>query len=128
MGAWSIGIKDPSDLDLKIMLAAVVEEERLSAPFAFIVARAESDWIDIAPILFPLWMHGGIAINLASRSLKYFCFQPFRQPEHINGANHAGLCGLHRITLIMDRRGWAGEVVDFINLHKERVRHVVPKE
>jgi hypothetical protein len=38
---------------------------------------------------------------------------------------HAGLGGLHRIVLVVDRRGRAGEVVDLVDLDIERERHVV---
>jgi hypothetical protein len=39
---------------------------------------------------------------------------------------HAGLGGLHRIALIVDRRGRAGQVEDRIDLDVEWKRHVVP--
>ena len=38
---------------------------------------------------------------------------------------HAGLRGLDRVVLIVDRRRGAGEIVDLVDLHIERKRHVV---
>ena len=38
---------------------------------------------------------------------------------------HAGLGGLHRIVLVVDRRGRAGEVVDLVDLDVEREGDVV---
>ena len=38
---------------------------------------------------------------------------------------HAGLGGLHRIVLIVDWRCRTSEIVDLIDLHIERERHVV---
>ena len=38
---------------------------------------------------------------------------------------HAGLGRLHRIVLVMHRRGRAGEIVDLVDLDVERERHVV---
>jgi len=41
---------------------------------------------------------------------------------------NAGLGGLHRIVLIMDGRGRTGQIVDLVDLNKERKRHVVAHE
>ena len=38
---------------------------------------------------------------------------------------HAGLGRLHRVVLVVHRRGRAGEVVDLVDLDVERERHVV---
>ena len=51
--------------------------------------------------------------------------QPLGQPEHVDRAVHAGLGRLHRIELVVDRRGRAGEVVDLVDLDVERKGHVV---
>ena len=70
-------------------------------------------------------MHAGIAVDLGGRGLKNLGAQPFGQPQHVDGAVHAGLGRLHRIVLIMDRRGGAGQIVDLIDLDIERKCHVV---
>ena len=41
---------------------------------------------------------------------------------------HAGLGRLHRIVLVMHRRGRAGQIVDLVDLHIERKGHVVPHQ
>ena len=41
---------------------------------------------------------------------------------------HRGLGRLHRIVLVVDRRGRAGEIVDLVDLDIERERHVVPHQ
>ena len=38
---------------------------------------------------------------------------------------HAGLGGLHRIVLVVHRRGRAGHVVDLVDLDVERECHIV---
>ena len=38
---------------------------------------------------------------------------------------NTGFGGLHRVVLVMNRRGRTGEVVDFVDLDIERKRHVV---
>src|SRR5262245_40203535 len=41
--AWAVGVEDAGDLDLHPVLPVVVEEERLGATLAFVVAGAEAD-------------------------------------------------------------------------------------
>jgi hypothetical protein len=41
---------------------------------------------------------------------------------------HAGFGGLHRIMLIMDRGGWAGQVIDLVGFDIERKGDVVPND
>jgi hypothetical protein len=50
---------------------------------------------------------------------------PLGQAEHVDGAVHAGLGGLHRVELIVDRGCRAGQVVDLVDLDIERKGHVV---
>jgi len=44
------------------------------------------------------------------------------------GTEAARLRGLHRISLVVNRRGWASQVRDFIDLHKRGVGDVVAKQ
>ena len=69
-----------------------------------------------------------IAIHLAGRGLEDPRIQPLRQAQHVDGAMHAGLGGLHRVVLVVDRRGRAGEVVDLVDFHIQREGHVVAHE
>ena len=70
MHARAIGIEDARHFDAQFVLAQVVKEQRLGAAFAFIVAGARSDRIDVAPIVFGLRMNAGIAVNLRRRGLQ----------------------------------------------------------
>ena len=47
------------------------------------------------------------------------------RPSMLMAPMHAGLGRLHRVVLVMDGRGRAGEVVDFVDLDIEREGHVV---
>jgi len=73
-------------------------------------------------------MDAGITVNLGRRSLKDFGAQALRQSQHVDGAVHTGLGGLHRIMLIMDGGCGAGQVVDLIGLKIERKRYIVPDD
>ena len=70
-------------------------------------------------------MHGRVAINLTRGGLQNARAGALGEPQHVDGAVHAGLGGLHGIALIVNGRSGAGEVVDLVDLHVERERHVV---
>ena len=52
VGARTIGVEDADDLDRQAMLPPIVEEQRLGAALALVIARARSDRIDMPPIGF----------------------------------------------------------------------------
>ena len=71
-------------------------------------------------------MHRGVAVDLAGRGLQDPApCSALGQAQHVDGAVHAGLGRLHRVVLVVDRRGRAGEVVDLVDLDIEREGHVV---
>ena len=51
-----------------------------------------------------------------------------RQAEHVDGPVHAGLDGLHRVVLVVDGGGRAGQVVDLVHFQIEREGHVVAQK
>ena len=66
-----------------------------------------------------------VAINFTGRRLKDFCPQAFCKPQQIDRAMYTGLGCLDGIVLIVHRRGWAGQIVDFVHFYIERKSHVV---
>ena len=80
---------------------------------------------ELVTMTFRLRMDFGVAINLAGGGLKDLRAGALGQPQHVDRAMHAGLGGLHRIVLIVNRGGWAGQVVDLIHLDIERKGHIV---
>ena len=67
----------------------------------------------------------GIAVDLAGGGLEELGLEPLGQPKHVDRAMHAGLGGLHRVVLVVDRRGWAGQVVDLVHFHVQREGHIM---
>jgi hypothetical protein len=128
MHAGTVGIEDTRDLDLKAMLAMVVEEKSLGAAFALVVARANANWVHPTPIVLALRMDLGVTVNLTRRRLEYATAQAFGKAKHVDGAVYRGLGRLHRVVLIGDGRGWTGKVVDFVNLDIERKGNVVAQK
>ena len=47
------------------------------------------------------------------------------EAQHVDGADDAGLGGLHGIELVVHRRRRAGQVVDLVDLHIQRKCYVV---
>jgi hypothetical protein len=112
--ARPIGIEDARDLDRQLVDAMIVEEQRLGAALALVVARANADRIDVPDVAFRLRMDLGIAVHFAGRCLKNASALFRRKFQKILGADHAGLQRAYRIALIMSRRGRACEIVDTV--------------
>ena len=89
------------------------------------IRRMSTDRIDVAPVLLRLGMDVGIAIDFRSRGLENLGAQPLGEPEHVDGAVHARLGGLHGIMLVVNGRCRAGEIVDLVDLDIERESNVV---
>ena len=121
-------IEDAGDLDAQAVLAAVVEEERLRAALACVVAGVRTDGVDVAPVMLGLGMDDRVAVDLAGGGLEDLGFDPLGQAEHVDGAVHAGLGGLHGVELVVDGRSRAGQVVDLVDLDVEREGDVVAHE
>ena len=73
-------------------------------------------------------MYRRIAVDFTRRGLKDLRADALCEAQHIDSAKHAGLRGLHGITLVVNRGCRAGEVVDFIHLYKEGMSNIVPKQ
>ena len=69
-----------------------------------------------------------VAVNLAGRCLEDLASQALGKAQHVDRAVHRRLGRLHRIVLVMDRGGRAGQIVDLIDLQIERKGHVVADE
>src|SRR5262249_29209362 len=65
MHARAIGIEDARDFDRQLVLTMIVEEKGLRAAFAFVVAGARADRVNISPIAFRLRMYDGVSVYLA---------------------------------------------------------------
>ena len=68
-----------------------------------------------------------VAVDFRRRRLKNFCPESLAKAEHVDCAMHARLGGLHRVALVMDRRGRTRQVIDLVGFHIQRNRHVVPQ-
>ena len=72
-----------------------------------------------------LRVHFRVAINLTGGGLEDSGLGALGQAQHVDRTVDAGLGGLHRVPLVVDGRCRAGQVVDFVDLDKERKGHVV---
>ena len=78
------------------MLAVVVKKQGLGAALALVVAGADANRVDPAPVAFHLRVHLGVAIDLRSRGLEDWHAQALDEVEQVDGAQHARLGGLDR--------------------------------
>src|SRR5688572_4379392 len=108
-------VEDARHLDAHLVLAVVVEEERLGAALALVVARAHADRIHVAPVALDLRMDLGVAVDLRGRRLQDLRLHALGETEHVDRAVHARLGGLHRVELVVDRGRGAREVVDLVH-------------
>jgi hypothetical protein len=123
--AWTISVEDSRHFDGQPVLAPIVEKQGFSASLSFIVTRPGPNRIDMPPIVFCLGMHIRVTINFGRGGLQDFSLNALCQAKHIDCAMHTGFRRLHRVTLVMNRRGWACQIVDLINLDIEWKRHVM---
>ena len=125
MHAWPISVEDPGDLDLRIVLAVIVEEQRFGAALALVIAGTDADRVHIAPVFLALRVHVRIAIDFRGRGLEDLRAGPLGEAQHVDGAMHACLRRLYGVELVMNRACRARHVVDLVDLHEEREGHVM---
>jgi hypothetical protein len=103
----------------------VIKKQRLGAALSLIVTSAQADEVDVPLICLGLRMHGRVPVNLAGGSLQDSCASLARKVEHVDRAQHIGANRAHGIGLVLHRRGGAGEIVDLIDVDRERSGHVM---
>lgn len=128
MHSRTVSVENSGHLHIEAVLTVIVEEKRLSTSFAFVVARADANWINVTPIAFWLRMDRRIAIDLARRRLENLAAEALGETKHVDGADDRCLRRLDRVVLIMDRRSWTGKVVDFVYFHIKRKAYVMTHE
>ena len=103
----------------------IVHHQCFRHPFALVVAAADADRVDVAPVVFGLGVNLGVAVNLRGGGLQDASLDPFGHSQHVDRAHHAGLDGLDRVVLVMHRRGGAGQVIDAVHLQQDRLDDVM---
>ena len=101
--AGAVGVENADDLGAHTMQTVVVKEQGLCTALALVVARTQSDGVDVAPIGLGLRMDVGVAIDLAGRGLQNLSLGATRQTQHVVGPEDAGLGSLYGVVLIVDR-------------------------
>ena len=91
MHAGAVGVEYARHLDANAVLTMIIEEQGLGGAFAFIVAGARPERVDVAPVGFRLRMNVGVAVNFAGRSLEDLRLDALGQTQHVDRAVHAGL-------------------------------------
>ena len=89
--ARAVGVEDPSDLDRHVVLAAVVEEQRLGAPLALVVAGPDTDRVDVAPVALVLRVYFRVAVHLGGGGQQDPRLRALGQAQHVDGSDHGRL-------------------------------------
>ena len=112
------------------MLAVIVEEQRLAATLALVVAASRADRVDVAPVALGLWMDLRVAVDLARRGEEVASALELRQPERVVCSVGPDLERLQRQPGVVDRARRAREVKDEIDRLVDRnvARHIVAEE
>jgi len=121
----AIGVEDAHDLGIDVVLPMVVHHQRFGDALALVVTRSHPDRIDVAPVAFGLRMLLRVAIDFAGRGQQDARVDPLGQAQHVDRAHHAGLDGLDRIVLVMDRRGGTRQMENTIDLEQDRLDDIV---
>ena len=125
MHAGAIGVEDASDFNGHAKLAVKVKKERFGAALPFVVARANADWVDVAPIRFLLGMLMRIAVNFTGRSLQDARAFDFGELEHVDRSVNIRLDRLDGIVLVMNGRSRTCKIVNEIDIEIDRVADIV---
>jgi len=88
--AGAKGIENPDDAGIQVVETQIRHRQRFREAFGFVVHRARSDRIAVAPIAFDLRVHLWVAINLAGGSQQVAGFVGFCQSKRVQRAQGAG--------------------------------------
>ena len=124
----TIGIEDANDPNIDFVLAVVIEHQRLGGPLAFVVTRANADWIDASAVRLGLRMNLRISVHLTGRGMQDPRPEPLGQPQHVDRAHDRSLNRLDRVVLVVTRCGGTGEVIDLVDFSLVGIDHVVADE
>ena len=123
-----IGVEDAHHANVDAVLPAVVGAQSLCDALPLVVAAPQAYRIDVAPVFLDLRVDERIAVDLARRRVEHARLRLQRELEHVHRPEHRTLRRLDGVLLVVDWRSGAGEVVDFVELPPERLRHVVEDE
>lgn len=124
----AIGVEDANHANIDVVLTMVIEKERFSAAFAFVVAGADTDGINAAFVGLRLGVDFRIPINLGSGGLEDAGFDALGQSKAVDGSHHRSFGRLDGIELVVGWGGGAGEVVDLVDLELEGVDHIMANQ
>ena len=117
-----VRVEDAHHARIDVTRADRIRNQRLRDTLALVVAAADADRIDVAPVVLFLWMHDRVAIDLARRAVQHLRAVALRQLQAQQRAPDRGHSRQERLRLIMHRARRTRQVVDLVKLRlKSRV-------
>ena len=113
--ARAVGVENPDDARLDLVLAMVGHRQRLGETLGLVVAAARADGADVAPVFLGLRMHERVAVNFRGRGDQKSCALVLRQAERLVRAERADLERLDGNFQVVNRAGRRGEMPDVIH-------------
>ena len=124
----AVRVEDSRYLDFHVVSLMKIEEQRLGAALALVVAGPGAERIDIAPIILDLRVHERVAIDFGGGCLENAGAGTSGQFQQVECTEDRRLHRVDRIGLVVRRRCRAGKVVDFIDLDVDRIDDVMPDD
>src|SRR4029453_6421451 len=128
MHSRAVRIEETDHVDAQVMLAPIVEKDRLGGSLALVVTGPRSNWIDVTPIILSLRVDLRITVDLRSGCQQDPRLSPLGQAKHVDRPVHGSLGGLDWVALIVHWRRGTCQVVDLIDLDEKRKCTVVPDQ
>ena len=100
--ARAVGVEDAHDANVDAVLSLVIHEESFGAAFAFVVARANTDGVNMSPVAFFLRVHQGVPIDFGGGGLQNACLGAPGEAKHVDGTHDRCLHRLDGIVLVVD--------------------------
>ena len=123
-------VENAHDAGLHTVHAVVGHGHGLREPLGLVVHAARAHRVHVAPVVLPLRVHQGVAVDLGGGGEKEARPLGLGQPQRVVGAQAADLQGLDGHAQVIDGGGGAGEVEDEVERagQVDVVGHVVLDE
>eukprot|EP01018_Ginkgo_biloba_P027799 Gb_14442 [translate_table: standard] len=103
----------------------VIHCQGFCSSLPLIITTSDPNRIHVAPVCLSLRMFKRISINFTCAGKKEPCTNSLGQSEHVQSSHNIGLYSLDRIVLVMHRRSRTSQMVDLIDLQKQRLHYIM---
>ena len=110
----TVSIENSCDSDVDTLDTIVLNEKSLGGSFSFIVARSDSNRVDMAPVVFALRTDFWVTVDFWSGSKEYSGFVLFGEIQDVDRALETSEKSFQWGILVMNGWGRAGQIIDLL--------------